>query len=179
MCKNRFPITNWMQCWSNKNYFDENDCNKNLLFSWTYLDLARTNETLESVHFIWWYFHETIKALCYVFEFKCSKVIRNQKPGLEPCLSYKILRTSLLRQQYHSLDLTSGPKVAIFQGRCTSPQKLNIIKLSLSFPCEIFLSLFLELVHMQFHNSGFICVKFSEMVISLFISVVLKLRIFC
>ena len=84
------------------------------------------------------YFHETIKALYYVFEFKCSKVIRNQKPGLGPCLSYKILRILLLRQQYCTLDLTSGPKVAIFQGRCTSPQKLKNIKLSLSFPCEIF-----------------------------------------
>ena len=32
---------------------------------------------------------------------------------------------------------SQGPKQQYFQGRCTSPQK-NIIKVSLSFPCEIF-----------------------------------------
>ena len=99
-----------------------------------------------------------IKALYHVFEYKCSKVIRNQKPGLGLCLSYKILRNLLLRQQYHALDLTSGPKVVIFQGRCTSPQKLNIIKFSLSlFLVKYSVSnLFLVLVHMQLLSFGFI-----------------------
>ena len=49
------------------------------------------------IHLIWWYIHETSKALYYVFEFKCSKVLRSKKPGLGPCLSYKILRISMLR----------------------------------------------------------------------------------
>ena len=46
MCKNQFPITKLKLHWSNKNWFDENDCNKNSVFSWTYWDLARTNNLL-------------------------------------------------------------------------------------------------------------------------------------
>ena len=115
MCKNQFPITKWNLRWSNEICFYENDCNENSVFLWTYCDLDRTNETAESVHFIWWYFHKTIKALYYVFEFKCSKVIRIKKPGLGPCLSYKILRILQLQQQNYASDLTE-PKKTIFEG---------------------------------------------------------------
>ena len=82
------------------------------LFSWTYWDLDRTNETSESVHFIWRYIHETSKALYYVFEFKCSKVLRIKKPGLGICLSYKILRIFLLRSWQWSHPV---------QGLCITP----------------------------------------------------------
>ena len=85
------------------------------------------------------YFHETIKALNYVFEFKCSKVIKNQKPGLGPCLSYKILRILLLKQQYGALDLTNGPKVAFFSGEIHISSKTEHYQvLFFSFPCKIF-----------------------------------------
>ena len=42
-------------------------------------------------------FMKQAKLLYYVFEFKCSKVLRIKKPALGPCLSYKILRISMLR----------------------------------------------------------------------------------
>ena len=147
-------------CSKNKICFDENDCNENLVFSWTYWDLDRTNETSESVHFIWWYIHKTSKVLYYVFEFKCFKVLRIKKPGLGPCLSYKTLRISMLRSWQQSAlhkdmyDFLTG--ASIFTGgiHWTLPKKLNIMKLSLSLsvPWEIFCwkSFFLVLAHMQF-----------------------------
>ena len=116
--------------------FDENDCNENSVFPWTYWDLAGTNETPESVHFIWRYIHEISKALYYAFEFKCSKVLRMRKLVFGPCPSCKILRIFLLKQQYHALD--PWTKNTNFYRGTDSPKKLNIINLSLSFPCEIF-----------------------------------------
>ena len=114
MCKNRFPITKQKLRSNNKICFDENDCNENLVFLWTYWDMARTNKTSESAHFIWRYIHETSKALYYVFEFKCSEVLRIKKPEIGPCLSYKILRIFLLKQQYPAWTLR--PKIPIFTG---------------------------------------------------------------
>ena len=95
--KINFPSqTQKLHC-SNKNCFDDNDCNETSVFSWTYRDPARTNDTLESVHFLWWYSNETIKTLYYVSEFKSSKDIRHQKPVLGLCLLYQILAISMLR----------------------------------------------------------------------------------
>ena len=127
--------------------FDKNDCNENLVFSWTYWDLARTNETSQSLHFICRYIHEASKALYYVFEFKCSKVIRIKKLVLGPCLSYKILRIAMLRSwQWFSpvqglcmITGVLGPQ--FLKGESIGfSQKLNIMKLSLSLslPCKIF-----------------------------------------
>ena len=120
---------------NNKICFDENDCSETLVFSWTYWDLVRTNKTPEFVHFIWRYIHETSKALYYVFEFKCSKVLRIMKSGLGPCLSYKILKIFLLKQQYHALD-PQAQNINFYRGNpLDSSKKLNIINFSLSFPC--------------------------------------------
>ena len=51
-CKNQFPFTKQKLHSFNEIFFDKNDCNENVVFSWTYWDLARTNKTPESVHFI-------------------------------------------------------------------------------------------------------------------------------
>ena len=66
----------------------------------------------------------------YVFEFKCSKVLRIKKSGLGPCLSYKILRIFLLKQQYHALDPWAQNTNFYRVNPLDSPKKLNIIKLS-------------------------------------------------
>ena len=58
----------------------------------------------ESESFHMRYIHETSKAFYYVFEYKYSRVIRIKKLVLGPCLSYKILRIFLLKQQYRVLD---------------------------------------------------------------------------
>ena len=112
-CKNQFPITKWKLCSFNKISFDKNDCNENLVFSWTYWDSARTNKTPESVHFIWRYINETSKALYYVFEFKCSKVMRIKKLVFGHCLLYNILRIFLLKTAITYLG-PYGPKKCQF-----------------------------------------------------------------
>ena len=50
------------------------------------------HNTLKSVYLLWSQPNDRIKSWSYVLEFKCSKDISHQKPGLGPCLSYKILR---------------------------------------------------------------------------------------
>ena len=91
-------------------------------------------------------------VLCYVSEFKCSKDIRNQKPGLGPCLSYKIFRISLLRQQWFAMEPPKRGFMEFFYRRdglllknwtLSSSLSLFLVKYS-------FLNLFLVLVHMQF-----------------------------
>ena len=79
------------------------------------------------------------QALYYVFEFKCSKVIRIKKPGLRPCLPYKILRILLLKQQYHALN-PWAQNIIFYRGNpLDSPKKNEHYQaLSLSLPWEIF-----------------------------------------
>ena len=88
--KINFPSQTQKLRWSNENLFDENDCNENSV-------LARTIDTLESVHFLWWYPHETIKALYYISEFKCSKTLDTRNQDLDHVYHTKYLRISVIR----------------------------------------------------------------------------------
>ena len=91
-----FPSWTRKLRWSNKNWFDENDCNENSEFSWTTVMLT---EPMRHQNLYISYGDTFMKQskLCTMYEFKCSKDIRHQKPGLGPCLSYKIMRISMLR----------------------------------------------------------------------------------
>ena len=138
-CKNQFPITKRKLCSFNDICFDENDCNENSVFSWTYWDLARTNKTLESVHFIWRYIHETSKALYYVFEFKCSKVLKNQETSI---WTLSIIQNIENLSTLNSINVPQtfwAQNTNFYRGSpLDSTKKLNIINLFLSFPWEIF-----------------------------------------
>ena len=89
--------------------------------------------------------------LCTMSEFKRSKVLRIKKPGFGPCLSYKILRIFLLKQQYYALD-PRAQNTNFYRGNPldSPPKKTEHYQLLSLF------SLFLLLVHMHFPNSAII-----------------------
>ena len=153
-----FPSQTQKLCSSNKNRFDKNVYNENVEFSWISRLIAKTRDTVKSVHFLWWYPHEAIKALYYVSEFKCLKDIRHQKPVLGPCLSYKILRISLLNwlmvlpcARISMIDLSAWVMQFLKGNPCDSPKNWTLWSfLSLFLGKYSVLNLFLVFAHMQF-----------------------------
>ena len=113
--KINFPSQTWKLHWSNENWFDENDCNKNSVFSWMYMDLAmylnlNAQKTLDTRNQDLDHIYHT-----KYWEFQCSDT------GYWYCPA----QGSLI------MDLSAGAMQFLKGESMWFSQKLNIMKLSL------------------------------------------------